>query len=117
MLAPALHPFRRYRPSMALDFIPSCAEHFAATCGRQNRELKCPRGRTFLTTKFGHEVADLVVWQRSKVLDTFYLGARRKQLIEMAAPSCGIVAIAKVVHLGPRQHGLDTSANTARRLW
>src|SRR5262245_10527313 len=102
MLASALHPFRRYCPSMALDFIPSCTEHFAATGGRQNRELKCSRGRAFLIAKFGHEGADSIVRQRGEMLDTFNLGARRKQLVEMAAPSCRVVAISKAVHLGPR---------------
>src|SRR6516162_8741134 len=117
MLAPALHPLRRYCPSMALDFIPSCAKHSAATGGRQNRELERSRGRALLIAKLGHEDADSIVRQRGEMFDTFNLGAGRKQLIEMATPSCGIVAISKAAHLGPRQHGLDTSANAARRLW
>src|SRR5262245_7670522 len=117
MLAPALHPFRRYCPSVALDFIPCCAKHFAAASGRQNRERKRSRGRALLIAKFGHEDADSIVWQRSKVLDTFNLGARRKQLIEMATPSCGIVALSKAVHFRPGQHRFEASPNATRRLW
>src|SRR6516165_1108399 len=116
MLAPALHPLRRYRPGVPLDFIPSCAKDLPAACGRQDGEFERTHGHALLIAKFGHEDADNVVWQRGEMLDTFYLGARWKQLIEMATPSCGIVSISKAMHFRPGQHRLDAPPNAARRL-
>ena len=47
------------------------------------------------------------------VLDLAHLGARRQQLVEMAAPARRILALAIAAHRRPIEHGLDAPAQPA----
>ena len=80
----------------------------------EDGELERAGGSVGALAKLCHECRDVGVRHRGHVLDRADLAARRKQLVQMAAPPGGIFAVAIAACLGPIEYGLDCGAQATR---
>ena len=118
MLLTRLHARRWHGPDLLLeiDLVPPCADHLAGSRRGQDQEFKCPRRDALLLTQLRHQGRDIAIMQRGMVLDLANLVTGRQQLIEMAAPARGVLALAVTTHRCPVDDRLDTAAQPARSL-
>jgi hypothetical protein len=115
VLFAALHTSGRHCQNPVFDFGWQRPDYLARARRCENQELKRAGRNTLVGTQRGHECGQFIIGQGGMMLYTAHLGARRQQLVEVAAPARGILAMAKAACCRPIEHSLDPSAKPRRR--
>src|SRR5690349_12719574 len=115
MLAARLHACPRDDPDLVIEInlVPLRADNLASSGGGKDEELQRPRRGPFLTPQRCREISDLIIGSGRMVLDLLNIGARREQLVEVAPPTCRVLALLVSTDGGPIEDRFDASSKPA----
>ena len=95
---------------------PIGLECLAASRRSEDCELEGLSRHSGIPAQPSHELRQRRIRHRVEVLDLGDLGFGGEEILQVAVPTCGIIAFAEAAGSGPVHHGLDAGAHTARRL-
>src|SRR5262245_12277354 len=118
VFAAALHSLRSHGPTLGLEvhLVPTCTDHLPCPGRGQDREFERLRRDPNPLSKIGHEQCHLGVAQRRVMLNSTDFRNVGQKVLEVAAKSGGIFAIAITTRLCPIEDCFDPSPHPPRRL-
>jgi hypothetical protein len=116
VFALGFHPRRRNGPCLGrqVEFTPARGKDLAGARRGQDGEFEGSRPHLLTLAQLGHERRQVGPRDRRVMLDGADLSRGGQQLVEMAAPSRRVNALAKAADGCPIEHGLDWLVIEAR---